>query len=113
VFHADGTGTVNDRSISVTVPPFSAGSDEVSLQFTYTIGPDGKLSIALVPGTYKATNLTGPAAGLTAVEEIPVLTGFIGEGARTSCWARLRRPSNSRPFPMASSSPRSALARAP
>jgi hypothetical protein len=83
VFHADGTGTVNDRSISVTVPPFSAGSDEVSLQFTYTIGPDGKLSIALVPGTYKATNLTGPAAGLTAVEEIPVLTGFIGEGART------------------------------
>jgi hypothetical protein len=63
--------------------PSPRPSDEVSFQFTYTIGPDGKLSIALVPGTYKATLLTGPGAGLTAVEEIPVLTGFIGEGART------------------------------
>jgi hypothetical protein len=50
VFHANGTGTVNVRSISVTAPPFAGvSSDETSYQFTYTIGPDGQLSTALVP----------------------------------------------------------------
>jgi hypothetical protein len=84
VFHADGTGTVNVRSISVTAPPFAGvSSDETSFQFTYTIGEDGKLSTALVPRTYKVTVLTGPRAGQTAVEQVPVETGFIGEGGRT------------------------------
>jgi hypothetical protein len=58
-------------------------SDETTFQFTYTIGEDGKLSTALVPDTYKVTVLTGPRAGQTAVEEVPVETGFVGEGGRT------------------------------
>jgi hypothetical protein len=84
VFHADGTGTVNTRDIGVTAPPFAgAASGETTYQFTYTISPDGKLSTALVPGTYKGTELTGPRAGQTVVEEVVPDTGFIGEGART------------------------------
>ena len=64
VFRADGTGTLNARSISVTAPPFAgASSGDYTYQFTYTIGEDGKLSTALVPGTYKVTVLTDPRAG--------------------------------------------------
>jgi hypothetical protein len=83
VFHADGTGMVSGRSISIAAPPFAgASSGDFSYQFTYTIGPDGKLSLTLVPGTYKETILTGPRAGQTEVHGVPVETGFIGEGAR-------------------------------
>jgi hypothetical protein len=84
VFRADGTGTLSARSVSVDAPPFAgAASGDYTFQFTYTIGEDGKLSITMVPGTYKATVLTGPRAGQTEVRDIPVETGFIGEGART------------------------------
>jgi hypothetical protein len=84
VFHADGTGTVNGRSISVTAPSFAgASSGDFSYQFAYTIGPDGKLSLTLVPGTYKLTVLTGPLVGQTEVHGVPVETGSIGDGART------------------------------
>jgi hypothetical protein len=84
VFHADGTGTVNVRDIGVTAPPFAgAGSGATTYQFTYTISEDGRLSTAVVPGTYKGTPLTGPRAGQTVVEEGPPDTGLIGEGART------------------------------
>jgi hypothetical protein len=84
VFRADGTGTLNARSISVTAPPFAgASSGDYTYQFTYTIGEDGKLAITMVPGTYKATVLTGPSAGQTETRDIPVATGFIGEGGRT------------------------------
>jgi hypothetical protein len=84
VFHADGTGTVIVRDIGVTAPPFAgAASGTTTYQFTYTISEDGKLSTAVVPGTYKGTALTGPRAGQTVVEEGPPGTGLIGEGART------------------------------
>jgi len=80
VFNADGTGTVNSRSFAVDA---GAGSSGDSLyQITYTIGPNGKLSVKAVPGTYSSTILTGPNAGLTQVVDVPDTSGFIGEGAR-------------------------------
>jgi hypothetical protein len=81
VFHADGTGTVNSRSYSVDTGGGETGDS--SYQITHTIGPDGELSVKAVPGTYSYTILTGPIAGLTQVVEVPDVSGFIGEGART------------------------------
>jgi hypothetical protein len=84
VFRADGTGTLTARDVSVTAPPFAgASSADYTFQYTYTIGEDGKLTITMVPGTFKGTELTGPRAGETVVHVIPVETGFIGEDGRT------------------------------
>jgi len=84
VFRADGTGTLNARSVSVGAPPFAgASSGDYTFQFTFTIGEDGKLTSTMVPGSFKATILTGPRAGQTETRDIPVETGFIGEGGRT------------------------------
>jgi hypothetical protein len=81
VFHTDGTGTVNNRSFAVDIG--EGTTSDTSYQITYTIGPDGKLSVKAVPGTYSSTTLTGPNAGLTQVVDVPDASGFIGEGART------------------------------
>ena len=81
VFHANGTGTSNSRSYSVDIGGGETGDS--SYQFTYSIGPDGKLSVKEVPGTYSSTILTGPIAGLTQVTDVPDVSGPIGEGART------------------------------
>jgi hypothetical protein len=80
VFHADGTGTVNSRSFAVDAGAGSTGDS--SYQITYTIGPNGKLSVKAVFGTFSSTILTGPNAGLTQVVDVPDESGFIGEGAR-------------------------------
>jgi hypothetical protein len=80
VFHADGTGTVNNRSFAVDIG--EGTTSDSSYQFTYTIDPDGKLSVKAVPGTFNSTTLTGPNAGLTQVVDVPDASGFIGEGAR-------------------------------
>jgi hypothetical protein len=80
VFHADGTGTVNSRSFVVD---FGEGeTSDSSYQFTYAIGPDGKLSVQAVPGTNQITILIGPNAGLTQAVDVPDTSGFIGENAR-------------------------------
>ena len=81
VFHADGTGTVNGQDRSVDTAGGETGQS--SYQITYTIGPDGKLSVKEVPGTYSHTILTGAIAGLTKVADVPDVSGPIGEGART------------------------------
>ena len=81
VFHADGTGTVNAGDFSVDTGGGETGVS--SYQITYTIGPDDKLSVKAVPGTYSHTILTGPIAGLTQVAEVADANGLIGEGART------------------------------
>ena len=48
VFHADGTGTVTNRSFSVDAGAGSTGDS--SYQITYMIGRDGKLSVNAVLG---------------------------------------------------------------
>jgi hypothetical protein len=80
VFHADGTGTVNAQDYSVDTGGGETGVS--SYQITYTIGPDDKLSVKAVPGTYSHTILTGPIAGLTQIVGVADVSGFIGEGAR-------------------------------
>ena len=80
VFHADGTGTVTSRAFSVDAGAGSTGDS--SYQTTYAIGPDRKLSVKAVTGTYSSTILTGPNAGLTQIVDVPDTSGFIGEGAR-------------------------------
>jgi hypothetical protein len=81
VFHADGTGTSSSRAYSVDTG--GGETSDSSYQFTYTIGPDGKLSVKAVPGTFTDTILTGPIAGLTQVVDVADVSGFIGECART------------------------------
>jgi hypothetical protein len=80
VFHTDGTGTVNNRSFSID--PGAGATGDSSYQITYTIGPDAKLSVKAVPGTFSSTILTGPNAGLTQDIDVPDTSGFIGENAR-------------------------------
>jgi hypothetical protein len=81
VFHADGTGTVNSQDFSVDTGGGETG--QTSYQITYTVGPDDKLSVKAVPGTYSHAILTGPIAGLTQVTDVPDVSESIGEGART------------------------------
>jgi hypothetical protein len=80
VFHADGTGTVDNRSFALDIG--EGTTSDSSCQFTY-VGPDGKLLVKAVPGTFTDTVLTGPIAGLTQLVEVPDASAFIGEGART------------------------------
>jgi hypothetical protein len=83
-FHADGTGMVSGRSVSIVSPPDASGnSDDFSFKFTYTVDPGGQLSTSLVPGSFSGTALTGPRAGQTYVDDVPMQSGFIGEGAQT------------------------------
>jgi hypothetical protein len=81
VFRADDTGTSNSRAYSVDTG--GGETSDSSYQFTYTIGPDDKLSVKEVPGTFSDTILTGPIAGLTQIVGVADVSGFIGEGART------------------------------
>lgn len=83
-FHADGTGTLSGRAVSIVSPLDASGnSDDFSFKFTYTVGPDGSLSTSLVAGSFSGTALTGPRAGQTFVNEVPMQSGFVGEGAQT------------------------------
>ena len=84
VFHADGTGTMNVQDFSVD----TGGGETGVTQFTYSIGPDDKLLVKAVPGTYSHTVLTGPIAGLTQVAVVADASGLIGEGARTITFAQ-------------------------
>jgi hypothetical protein len=94
VFRADGTGTVNSRSVSVSAPPFAgASSGEYSLQFTSTIGPDGKLSITMVPGTFKGFVPDRPARRADGRARDSSRNRIHQRGRGQSCWARTRRSS--------------------
>jgi hypothetical protein len=82
-FKDDGTGTVTGTAVSVGSPPSAfASSSSFTFQFTYTIDSSGMLSLTLVPGSFSGQELTGPRAGQTYVEAIPVRTGQVSEDAR-------------------------------
>jgi hypothetical protein len=78
VFHADGTGTANSPGFSID--PGAGSTGDSSYHFTHG-GPDDKLAVKEVPGTYSSTILTGPIAGLTQVVGVADTSGLIGEGA--------------------------------
>jgi hypothetical protein len=68
-FNGNGTGTVQGRNVSLTVPPntasLGASSDDFSFSFTYSVDDDGSFSSQLVPGSYQGQILTGNRAGQT------------------------------------------------
>jgi hypothetical protein len=83
-FNDDGTGIVTGTSVAVGAPPNAfASSSNFTFRFTYTIEPRGRLSLALVPGSFSGQELAGPRAGQTYVSAIPPLTGQISEDARS------------------------------
>jgi hypothetical protein len=83
-FNGDGTGTVNGTSVTVDAPPNASGSSATfTFLFTYTVDDSDMLSTTMVPGSFSGSVLTGPRAGQTYVNAVPVQTGQIGENARS------------------------------
>jgi len=84
-FEKGGTGSVTGNGSIITlsfigpngpVPP-SSGSQTISFDFTYTVIPDGMVTITQVPGTYFLTFTSGPNNGLTYQVEGQSLKGTI------------------------------------
>jgi hypothetical protein len=90
-FNGDGTGTVRGSSMGITIPAnvHSAGSDDFSFSFTYTVNDDGSWTsdvIGLETGTIK----TGPRAGQTfTIANSPTSTGMISRNGSTLTSATL------------------------
>jgi hypothetical protein len=94
-FNGNGTGTVQNASMGITVPPTpgfppSASSSKGSLSFTFTVNPDGTFTTNNVPGTNVGTILTGPRSGQTfTLENVPAGTGLISDNGKTLVAATL------------------------
>lgn len=94
-FNGDGTGTIQNSSMGITVPPTpgflpSASSTRSSVSFTYTVNADDSFTSNNVPGTFQGTILTGPRAGQTfTLENVPTATGLISENSKTLTSATL------------------------
>src|SRR5215475_9237959 len=60
-FNGDGTGTVTGSSMGITIPAnvHSAGSDDFSFSFTYTVNDDGSWTSDVI-GVETGTIKTGP-----------------------------------------------------
>jgi len=83
-FNGDGTGTVTGTSVSVSAPPNAgASSATFTFQFTYAVDASGMLTTTAVPGSFPGAVLNGPRAGQTYVDQIPSITGQIGDDARS------------------------------
>jgi hypothetical protein len=95
IFNGDGTGTVKGTSVGITARPTpgptgfphfppSAGSEDFSYSFTYTVDGEGGWTSTMVPGSYIAHHLTGPRAGQTdTVDALPPSTGMISLDGKT------------------------------
>jgi hypothetical protein len=78
-FNGDGTGTVEGSSMGITIPAnvHSAGSDDFSFSFTYTVNDDSSWT-SNVTGVETGTIKTGPRAGQTfTISNAPTSTGMI------------------------------------
>jgi len=90
-FNGDGTGTVSGSSMGITIPAntHSAGSDDFSFSFAYTVNGDGTWTsdvLGLETGTIK----TGPRAGQTfTISNSPKSTGIISNNGSTLTLATL------------------------
>jgi len=90
-FNGDGTGTVKASSMGITIPAntHSAGSDDFSFSFTYTVNEDGSWT-SRVTGVETGTIKTGPRAGQTfTVSNSSPGTGMISRNASTLTLATL------------------------
>ena len=82
IFEPDGTGSVSEvirgvtfNNTSPTVPWPSTGEATDTHKITYTVTPDGTLTIKDVPGTFTAKWISGAMKGQTSV-----LSGFTNIG---------------------------------
>jgi len=82
-FNGDGTGTVSGSSMGITIPAniHSAGSDDFSFSFTYTVNDDGSWT-SDVAGVVTGTIKKGPRNGQTfTISNSPTSTGLISRNA--------------------------------
>ncbi|HKD25785.1 MAG TPA: hypothetical protein VKC66_07685 [Xanthobacteraceae bacterium] len=90
-FNGDGTGTVTGSSMGITIPAnvHSAGSDDFSFSFTYTVNDDGSWTSDVI-GVETGTIKTGPRAGQTfTISNSPTSTGIISQNGSTLTLATL------------------------
>jgi len=90
-FNGDGTGTVRGSSMGITIPAniHSAGSDDFSFSFAYTVNDDGSWTSDVI-GVETGTIKTGPRAGQTfTISSSPTSTGIISRTAGTLTLATL------------------------
>jgi hypothetical protein len=90
-FNGDGTGTVKGSSMGITIPANvnSAGSDDFSFSFTYSVNDDDTWT-SNVTGVETGTIKTGPLAGQTfTITHSPPSTGMISRNASTLTLATL------------------------
>jgi hypothetical protein len=71
-FRPDGSGTVAARGVYVASP--SAGSYDVTYEFTYSSNPDGSFTLSVVPGTWLGRFLAGARKGQTFAVTFPPQT---------------------------------------
>src|SRR5215813_12301446 len=90
-FNGDGTGTVRGSSMGITIPAnfHSAGSDDFSFSFTYTVNDDGSWTTDL-SGVETGKIKTGPRAGQTfTISHSPTSLGLISQNGSTLTLATL------------------------
>ena len=90
-FNGDGTGTVRGSSMGIAIPAnvHSAGSDDFSFSFTYTLNSDGSWT-SDVTGVETGTIKTGPRAGQTfTISNSPTSIGMISQNGSTLTLATL------------------------
>jgi len=90
-FNGDGTGTVRGSSMGITIPAnvHSAGSDDFSFSFTYTVNDDGSWTSDVI-GVESGTIKTGPRAGQTfTISNSPTSLGMISQNGSTLTLATL------------------------
>jgi hypothetical protein len=79
-FYHDGTGSVTETALtSVQGAIGSAGSNNHTFTFKYTVNGDNTFTLTTDPGSLTGTIVSGPNAGLTfSVDQLAPITGFIG-----------------------------------
>jgi hypothetical protein len=99
-FNGDGTGSGQISSVDVTHPIYTpipnglswsfplpdgilggTSRSEVVFEFTYTVGPDGRISRTIT--TLEGTFISGPHAGKTFTQSPFTLTGFVSKDKGT------------------------------
>ncbi len=79
-FNGDGTGTLEGSGLGHVMDGSPHGySVQFSYDFTYTVAPNGKITLNMVAGTYNGTVLAGPRATQTfTIDEIS-LSGWASQ----------------------------------
>src|SRR5215813_9452227 len=91
MFNGDGTGTVRGSSMGITIPAnaHSAGSDDFTFSFKYTVNEDGSWTSDVI-GVENGTVKTGPRAGQTfTISNSPTATGLMSQNGSTLTLATL------------------------